>query len=246
MFDGLLAFENQLVAANSVQDCDLALQDYLLKRGITTFSFTYYAYHPNSANKLKYEMCSANFKTWHQHYLAEQYQDIDSTLGFVYTMHLPIYWNLKQQLQQATTAAERKMREDSIAFGAESGLSIPIHGPHNNFAVLLLVKMRHVAVNLQDNKAQYEFFVAAHHYYHYLQRHLLDEVDGKERFALTSREIQCLLLIAQKCSVKQMAQQLELSERTINFHIQKINKKMASKNKYQSLAKALEYQLLVL
>lgn len=246
MFNGLELLETKLVEANTLSDCNEALRLYLIQRGISTFSFTYYAYHPNSANKLKYDMCSANFKTWHEHYLAEQYNNIDSTLDFVYHNHLPIYWDLKQQLAQATSDSERQMRLDSLAFGARSGLSIPIHGPHNNFAILLLVKMQHEQFNLQDCRNQYEFFVAAHQYYHYIQTHLLNEVAGKESFQLTQREIQCLLLISNDYSVKQMAQHLELSERTINFHIQKINKKLGTKNKYQSLAKALECQLLTL
>jgi LuxR family transcriptional activator of bioluminescence operon len=246
MFDLLEQLENELVAANTITDCDKALGHYLNKKGITTFSFTYYAYHPNSANKLKYDMCSENFRTWHQHYLEEQYNDIDSTLSFVYNNHLPIYWNLKQQLAQATSDSERQMRKDSIAFGAEAGLSIPIHGPHNNFAILLLVQMQNEQCDVRHAKAQYEFLVAAHHYYHYIQSHLLDDVTEKDSFGLTQREIQCLLLIAKQCTVKEMAQHLEVSERTINFHIQKINKKLGTKNKYQSLAKAIEHQLLTL
>ena len=245
MFE-LEQLEHQLAQANTIKECDEALRLFLNKKGIATFSFTYYAYHPHSANKLKYDTCSANFQSWHQHYLNEQYNNIDSTLAFVYNNHLPIYWNLKQQLAQAASDSERIMRQDSIAFGAESGLSIPIHGPQNNFAILLLVQMRNQDCHLQVSTTQYEFFVAAHHYYHYIQIHLLDEVTGKASFQLTRREIQCLLLIAKHYSVKQMAQKLELSERTINFHIQKINKKLGTKNKYQSLTKAIEHQLLTL
>jgi LuxR family transcriptional activator of bioluminescence operon len=246
MFELLEQLESQLAQANTLLECNEALRLYLSKKEVSTFSFTYYAYHPHSANKLKYDTCSANFKSWHQHYLAEHYNNIDSTLAFVYNNHLPIYWNLKQQLAQATNENERRMRQDSIAFGAESGLSIPIHGPQNNFAVLLLVQMQNQNCHLQSSNNQYEFFVAAHHYYHYIQAHLLNEVAGKASFKLTPREIQCLLLIAKQDSVEQMAQKLKLSERTINFHIQKINKKLGTKNKYQSLAKALEYQLLTL
>lgn len=246
MFDLLEQLENELVQAEQLKDCDRALGRYLTKKGITTFSFTYYAYHPSSSNRLKYDMCSLNFRAWHQHYLGEQYNDIDSTLSFVYNNHLPIYWNLKQQLAQATSDSERKMRQDSIAFGAESGLAIPINGPHNNFANLLIVQMQKENCNLQSQSLQYEFFVAAHLYYHYIQTHLLNEVSEKKSFHLTQREIQCLLLIAKQFSVKQMAQELELSERTVNFHIQKINKKLGTKNKYQSLAKALEEHLLTL
>jgi LuxR family transcriptional activator of bioluminescence operon len=238
--------ENELAEANQISDCDLALSSYLAKKGISTYSFTYYAYHPNSQNKLKYDMCSANFRVWHQHYLAEDYDRIDSTLRFVYNNHLPIHWNLKQQLAQANSESERKMRQDSIAFGAVEGLSIPIHGAHNNFAILLLVQMQKDAINLRQLSLQHEFFIASYLYFHFIQVHLLNEAPEKKSFLLTQREIQCLLLIAKHYSVQQMAQYLELTERTVNFHIQKLNKKLGTKNKYQSLAKALEYQLLTL
>ncbi len=246
MLDRLFELENALVQASTLADCDHALEGYLNKRGVTTFSFTYYAYHPHAANRLKYHMCSANFRVWHEHYLAEHYNNIDSTLSFAYQNHLPIYWDLQKQLAQATSDSERKMRMDSLAFGAVAGLSIPIHGPYNNFATLLLVQMQNQELHLKDSQMQYEYFLVAHHYYHYIQSHLLDEVSEKDAFHLTQREIQCLTLIAKQYSVKQMAQTLELSERTINFHIQKINKKLGAKNKYQSLTKALEYQLLTL
>ncbi|CEK11722.1 helix-turn-helix transcriptional regulator [Legionella hackeliae] len=246
MFDLLEQLEQKLIEARTLKECDEVLENYLKTKSITMFSFTYYAYHPHSANKLKYEMCSQNFKVWHRHYLEEHYNDIDSTLNFVYTTHLPIYWNLKQQLVQAKSEAERRMRLDSISFGVEAGLSIPIHGPKNNFAILLLVQMQKEECRLKDAKLQYEFFIAAHQYYHHIQPHLLNEVSEEATFNLTPREIQCLLLIAKDYSVKQMSQALELTERTINFHIQKINKKLGTKNKYQSLAKALQHQLLIL
>lgn len=246
MFDFLEQLEQQLAKACSIIECDDALSHFLNKKGISTFSFTYYAYHPHSANKLKYTMCSAHFKPWHRHYLEEQFNEIDSTLDFVYNNHLPIYWNLKQQLAAAKSDNERKMRQDSIAFGAESGLSIPIHGPQNNFAVLLLVQMQNQDFHLQQSGVQYEYFVAAHYYYHYIQAHLLNEITADKSFQLTRREIQCLVLIAKEYTVKQMAQSMELSERTINFHIQRTNKKLGTKNKYQSLTKALENQLLTL
>ncbi len=244
MFENIESFEERLIQARSVHECDQALKDYLNKKGIKTFSFTYYAYHPHSASQIKYDSCSDNFQAWHRHYLEAQYNHIDSTLSFVYSRHLPIYWNLKQQLAQAKNEQERQMRLDSIAFGAASGLSIPIHGPHNNFAILLLVNMQDEKNDLQHPQLHYEYFNAAHLYYHYLQSHLLDEVSGRESYGLTAREMQCLLLISKQYSVNQIAQHLEITERTVNFHIQKMNKKLGVKNKYQSLSKAIELKLL--
>jgi DNA-binding CsgD family transcriptional regulator len=246
MYELLTTLEEHLIQAQSVDACDQALHWFLNQNGIQTFSFTYYSYHPHSASKLKYNMCSDNFQNWHQHYIEEEYNYIDSTLQFVYQNHLPIYWNLKQLLAQAQNEEEKQMRLDSIAFGAEAGLSIPVHGPHNNFAILLLVEMKGESINIQKPFWQHIFFTTAHLYYHYLKMHLLDELSESKTYQLTQREIQCLSLIARELSVKEMAQHLEITERTVNFHIQKMNKKLGTKNKYQSLNKAIVLKLLTL
>lgn len=246
MFNALEKFENELVAARCLKDCDKALSQYLKNKGMSTFSFTYYAYHPHSTNKLKYDTCSENFRRWHEYYLEQQYNNIDSTLNFAYNTHLPVFWNLRQQLAQAKNEDEYQMRLDSIDFGAECGLSIPVHGPQNNFAILLVVQMNNEIIDIAQPAQQYELFMAAHLYYHHIQAHLLDEIAQPPSFNLTQREIQCLLLLAKHYSVKEMAQSLELTERTVNFHIQKLNKKLGTKNKYQSLSKAIELKLLTL
>lgn len=242
----LETLEHQLSGAQSLDDCKVALSKFLLNYGLGCFSFTYYTYHPLSANQLKYDVCSNNFLSWHTHYLEEQYNDIDSTLKFVYNNHLPIYWDLEQQLTQAKNEKERQMRLDSIAFGAQSGLSIPIHGPHNNFAILLLVKMQGDKVELNNSPIQYHFLTAAHLYFHYLNAHLIDDITEIESYKLTQRELQCLYLLAKNYSLKEMAQKLEVTERTVNFHIQKINKKLGTSNKYQSLNKAMSLRLIVI
>ena len=246
MHDLIDQLENDLIQAQTLDDCKKALAGYLKKMGIGTFSFTYYAYHPHSASQLKYDMCSDNFKSWHQHYLQQQYNHIDSTLQFVYHNHLPIYWSLQNQLSQAKTETERQMRHDSIAFGAIDGLSIPIHGPHNNFAILVVVQMKGDDIPLKTLSLQRNLLLAAHQYYHYLQTHLLDEQTEVEAYNLSQRETQCLVLIAQQLSVQEIAQRLEISQRTVNFHIQNLNKKLGTNNKYQSVNKALALKLLTL
>lgn len=242
----LIDFEKTLQAAKNTRQINAALKYYLNNLSIDTFSFTYYSYHPNSQNKLKYEFSSNNFNAWHQHYISEGYEDVDSTLTVVHKTTLPTFWDLEQQLKDAKTERERQMRLDSIEFGAERGLSIPIHGANEDFAVLLAVQMKgQTCLNDWKNK-QYELLAAAHYYYHYLHHALLRVQTPIGKYQLTEQEMQCLLLIAEHRSMTDMARILEITERTVNYHIQKINKKLGTKNKYQSVTKALEKGLLTL
>lgn len=234
-------------SANTLVELNKALSNELGKLHVSTFAFTYYAYHPLSSNKLKYEYCSSNFALWHQHYIAEDYEEIDSTMTKVYRSNIPIAWNLKEQLAEATSERERQMRIDSLEFGAEKGLCIPIHGCDDDFAILLIVQMKGENIFEENQIIEDQLLLIAHYYFHYLQGFLLsDQTTPQEKYQLSQREMQCLILLAKKHSVEEIASMLGITARTVNFHIQRINKKLGTKNKYQSVEKALAKKLLIL
>ena len=240
----LADLEYRFQCVRNLSELNAALQAFLAGFSIKTFSFTYYSYYPNSLNKLKYDFASENFAVWHKHYISENYEEVDSTLDDVYQTNLPRFWVLSEQLKAASSPKEKQMRLDSIAFGAEKGLSIPIHGPQEDFAILLVVQMRGETCLNRWYELQYELFSAAYYYYSYLQSHLLKIQQPVEKFDLNKREIQCLNLIAKQHKVADIAKKLNITERTVNYHIQRVNKKLGTKNKYQSVAKAIQKGLI--
>lgn len=239
------SLETDFKYAKSIDELNKALALYLATVHISTFAFTYYSYYPNSLNKLKYDFSSANFAIWHKHYISEGYEDVDSTLDIVYQTTLPTFWELSKQLKEAKSPREKQMRQDSIAFGIERGISIPIHGPLEDFAIFLLVQMRGQSWFDHISELQYELFSVAYLYYFYLQKQLLKTQKPVPKYRLNKREIQCLTLLAQQYDVEAIADSLSITERTVNYHIQRLNKKLGTKNKYQSVIKALHKGLIV-
>jgi LuxR family transcriptional activator of bioluminescence operon len=237
-------FVNRLQKASSIRTLNDALRDYLFSYGITMFAFTYYSYAPSSINKLKYDYASPEFSVWHQHYLDEGYEDIDSTLDVVYQSRLPQPWDLREQLKQARNPRERQMRKHAIEFGAEKGISIPLHGPHDDFAILVIVQMHGQHFLEKNPMLQYELLAVGYLYYDYLQKQLLQSQTVKLLPELSAREIQCLMLVAKNYSTQHIAKILSISERTVNYHIQRLNKKLGTANKYQSVIKALTNRLI--
>lgn len=242
----LVDLEKALKTATSIDQVNQAMQHYLKLYNINTFAYTYYSYHPTSQNKLKYDYSTSNFVQWHKHYIDENYHDIDSTLAIVYQASLPIFWDLQKQLQEAKNPREKQMRLDSIAFGTEKGLAIPIHGPQEDFAVLLLVQMRGQSCLENWQELQFEFLSAAYYYYFYMQRELLKYQSPVSQYQLNKRETQCLTLLAKQYSTETIAKTLKITERTVNYHIQRLNKKFGTQNKYQTVIKALQKGLIVL
>ena len=240
----LYDIEIQFQQAKTVPQLTALLEQLLQNLGFDTYSFTYYTYHLNSTHKLKYHFASKNYLAWHEHYINEGYEDIDTTLHFSHRQTLPVFWDLETQLQQAKTKRERQMRLDSIEFGVECGLLVPIHGPQEDFAILLVAQRQGQTCLREWRGLQYDLFVIAYLYYQHLQKHLLN-VSQDNLYQLTERELQCLTLIAQQMPPHEIANRLEITERTVNFHIQKINKKFGVKNKHQAVTKAKEKNIIV-
>ena len=196
-------------------------------------------------NKHKFSYASATLKPWHDHYVQHNYDQVDHSLEAVYDTTLPTFWNVKDQILAATTPREKQMREDSLAFGVVKGFSIPIHGPREDFAILIASQRAKESWIDQHPERKYELMLLGHCYYAAVRRLLLKEaVTGKNQYNLSARELQCLTLMAQQYSVSQIASKLFITERTVQFHIQKINKKLGTHSKYQSIQKALQKGLI--
>ena len=73
-----------------------------------------------------------------------------------------------------------------------------------------------------------------------------EELSDSQQHLLTQRELQILLLVSKQLSVSDIANKIHLTERTVNYHIQKINKKLGVRNKHQAVSKAIATKIIVL
>lgn len=236
--------EQAFLQAKNIRQLKLVLQSYLKTHGITSFAFTYYATDPNTLNKIKYEDCSDSYKSWHKHYLDEKYEEIDSTFDSFKTTTLPIAWNVAEQIANAKSPREKQMRLDTLKFGTEKGISIPLYGPYNGYASLLLIQKTGEKCLDKWPKIKYEIFAMAHCYFNCMQNFLIPSENLGQPSLLTEKEKSCLRMVAQFHSMEFIAQSLDISVRTVNFHIQNFNKKLGVKNKYQAIVKAAQLGLL--
>ncbi len=246
MNQNLFDFHKALNNATRIEEVNSALKAVLKRYGISMFTYTFYSLNPHSKEKIKYDACSDNYLAWHEHYLAEGYDNIDTTHNLVSKHGLPLFWNIQEQVKEAKTEKERQMRLDSIKFGVIKGVSIPLHSTHEDYANFLVAQYKNETCLDKWHEIQYDIFVIAHFYHQYIQNFILQELEPLKEHCLSHREMQCLLLTAKQYTVEYIAQQLDISERTVNFHLQNINKKLGTRNKYQSVALAIEKRILTL
>ena len=221
--------------AQTVKELTRSLQDYFKQYAITSISLTYYSQHIKTGRKLVYDWVTKPLKPWHDYYLEQGYADVDRTLEKSAHAELPLFWDVHEQLLVAKNAREKRIRLESIEYGIDKGLSMPVHTPQGDI-IMVVLHQRVGEQGLCNYKSdQFEWLGVLHHFA-YFMRQLLTETSTTQQ-QLTKREKQCLELTAQSLRVESIAKQLQITPRTVNFHLQNANKKLGTNNKYQAVIK---------
>jgi LuxR family transcriptional activator of bioluminescence operon len=223
----------RMAFADSIEQLTEMTANHFLQEGIASLAFTYYRQHTKTGSKLIFDWASKALRPWHQYYIDEGYADIDRTLESSVHSLLPVYWDVNKQLTQSKNKREARIRQESIEFGIDKGLSITIYGPGGDFMVLVLHQRINETGLLGWEEKQYIWQAIAQCYFHYLRQFLLSK--SIKGLKLTRREQQCLQLTSQGIRIDKIAEILEISQRTVNYHIQNANKKLGVSNKYLAI-----------
>ena len=233
-------FDDVMLAIDSVSTLaklDVELERYFLVQGVSHFAFTFYNRVLSSRYRLKHTYASKEYKRWSCYYHSEAYLDVDSTLREVYESCSPVLWNVRDQLAQAQTKKERQMRQDSLDYGAKQGVCIPLHGAYFDFATLVLVECDQQSFMSRWENEHMFWCSVSQAYFNRLRQLIQPVVHDPIAGLLNQQQMNCLRYTARSFSVRQIASQMGLAERTVNYHIQKANKILGTKNKHQSVAK---------
>ncbi|MCL9782111.1 LuxR C-terminal-related transcriptional regulator [Vibrio sp. S4M6] len=224
--------------SKSLDELNNRLKKILNYYDINTFSFTYYKQPPKAIQKVQYNTCSDDYINWNLHFLSENYNTLDTTLFHSYQSSLPQKWLVAEQLKDAGSKREKQMREDSLDFGAVGGFSFPVHGPNHDFAHFVIVAMREQSFLDKWPSLEFDLSAVARHYFS-ASVNLISHENGRGG-VLSQRELDCLLLVAEKYSTQAIASMLNISPRTVHFHLQNANKKLGVSNRYESVCAAKE------
>ncbi|QBR83443.1 LuxR family transcriptional regulator [Legionella israelensis] len=230
MVDKLLNETHSLTRLNHV------LKDYFATFNIHSFAFTYYVRHVKTGMKLKYDWVTEPLKPWHQYYLEQGYADVDRSLEYATQRALPFFWDVQQQLKVAKNAREKRMRQESIDYGIDEGLNLTLHTPDSGLAVLVLHQRQGESGLQQHQQKKLEWLGVMHCYCCQLHRFLNQDRMSSD-IQLTKREYECLRLTKEGLRLEAIAQLLNITPRTVNFHLQNANKKWGVNNKYHAILK---------
>ncbi len=183
-------------------------------------------------------------KEWRLRYDACAYMKVDPVLNHALSNVMPFAWDeLDYSAPEATD-----LLEDAARHGLRYGFTVPVHGPQGEFSMLNLSREEPLPIDRDElsrlfRRAQW---FAVH--LHQRMRGLICEEGQRAVPApkLSARERACLGLAAQGHSSIVIGHKLNITERTVVFHLNHAVQKLGARSRQHAIALAMALGLLQL
>jgi LuxR family transcriptional activator of conjugal transfer of Ti plasmids len=232
-----------LLEASSLQEADAALSQIMKDVGYDKFSYNYYSKQFNSADTVLHVLCTAQSQAWQTHYSARRYEQIDPIHSNMRKSVIPISWKVEDELANCENDHKQFFLE-AMEFGLRGGFAVPIHSAQGEFANLVVQDFAILDHIKKNPEVEYTLHLAAHYYHARVMALLVQSRSPNTDVSLTVRETECLNLTAQHKTAKEIARILNITPRTVSFHIENIIRKLLVKNKHQAVMIATRNGLL--
>lgn len=212
------------------------------------FDFSYFIYGtrlPTSFIKPQIAVISGFPADWWAHYKACGYMRIDPTIAHCARRLTPLLWKDIKDDPKDPQRTVQKLLAESRDYGLRSGVSFPAHGGAGESAILSLVS------EAEHAKAEHRIIEALPYghlltgYIHEAAKRVFTHRDLPiARVQLTPREKECLQWAAEGKTTWETAKILNISERTVIFHIQNATGKLHVSNRQHAIARAVSQNLI--
>lgn len=236
----LALFESLLKAAT--RDEILASAQRIAKSlGYDHFMYGLHFIKPGETQLTQYYL-STYPEHWSARYVEMGYLNLDPTVKHCLEHSVPLIWT-KNLFSDA-----RGMYSEARQAGVSGGASFPIHGPRlDGVGALGLARAEDA-----DQTARHALNSLAHGqllscYLHEAvrQAEFSQAVPPVQNLKLTPRETECLKWVSQGKSSWEIAEILNISERTVIYYIDNVNKKLDCVNRRQSVVRAIALGIIV-
>lgn len=214
----------------------------LLRRHAGELGFEWFVYAlevPDGPANARLALADGYPAPWIEHYFREGLLAQDPVMGHCRQHVVPIAWDALP----ASQLKSRVMRE-ARDFGLASGATAPLHGARGELGVLS------VATDTGPRSASERIRCALPElsslacYTHEALLGLRGREGKRRRAALTLRERECLLWVAEGKTSWEIGVILGTSERTVNFHVRNASLKLGVSSRQHAVARALMLGLL--
>ncbi|MDG1737591.1 MAG: LuxR family transcriptional regulator [Paracoccaceae bacterium] len=205
------------------------------------FKVSHAVYHWVSSSGSQYG-CGTYDPEWVERYIKQEYLRLDPVISGCYQRFHPVDWRHLDWSQKQVRGFQREAQQYGVG---HQGYSIPIHGPHGQFALFSISDHR--------EDADWDTFTQMHRRELILLAHAFNEKalefePGKAEETqahLSPREVDTMTLLAMGYNRAQVADTLSISEHTLRAYIESARLKLGAQNTLQAVARAMSRGMIV-
>lgn len=177
---------------------------------------------------------------WSKIYVEENLIKSDPTVVFCLRHSTPIRWDKFCKMGELGTGKYKELMARASEFGLVSGYSLPLWAPSGEFAVFSLASRRETAEMESAFQASLPFSQSfANAILEALQTQMAEEFATNKGILLTKRERECLFWACEGKTTWEMSKILDVTERTVVFHLNNAVLKLGANNRQHAVAKAI-------
>lgn len=178
---------------------------------------------------------------WVALYFQNRSSDADPILRYSFSHTAPVLWRELFGMHGYDGPVEKAFVDTGRAFGLHHGLTVPLNPPSGQTAYFSVVSAdpcfeEHRLGNLLPEAAMFSKYL----FDAYIR---IDKIENPKVSELTERELECLFWACEGKTAWEMAKIVGVAERTINFHLTSVIKKLGASNRQHAVAKAVMYGL---
>ena len=175
---------------------------------------------------------------WFKSYFEESMQKHDPVVKYCFEHTTPIRWDQLIEMDEYVDANGAQIMQRAAEVGLVNGFSIPVKAHTGEVAIFSLATehQENVQSRMLEALPYSQLFSAKLFEAHTRLSHKEDESKG---FNLTSREIECLFWACEGKTTWEISKIVDVSERTIIFHLGSATKKLGAVNRQHAVAKAI-------
>ncbi|OYR19990.1 LuxR family transcriptional regulator [Brucella thiophenivorans] len=178
-------------------------------------------------------------EAWQKHYGAKKYVEIDPVLRRGINSIEPIIWSPK------LFAEAPQLWADAQQFGLKAGVSQPCWAAQGVFGVLTFLREKPALSDGEISMLRRQMQIVTNLLHLAMFEHLnVPSINCVAEVNLTAREREILRWTSEGKTAEIIGTILNISTRTVNFHISNVLTKLVSVNKVQAVAKARTFGLL--
>ncbi|MBA6257678.1 MULTISPECIES: LuxR family transcriptional regulator [unclassified Colwellia] len=184
-------------------------------------------------------------QSWLDYYLELNKQRIDPVVSYMLTKNRPILWEELLSLDQFNTAEIQVFMQQAREHGLINGLSVPLRSVSGEIAVFSIVTdiSHEEGRKILDDALLFSHTFSTHLFEQYVAIQAKIE-HIKNRKKLTKRETQCMLWACEGKTSWEISQIINITERTIIFHLNNSVKKLGASNRQHAVAKIIKNGLI--